>query len=170
MLSMQTPREPQAQLIVWSAPKKREAEHFRFVKGTIIDRNETYANGRCVGITCCSLLAGFDIWPDRYEVIRSLGAGVYGTVVECHDRKHRCSVAIKMCKAQKDFVAAAQAEIRVLKDLRGHCNTPQLLRDFIHEGHVCMSFNMLGESLKSTIERFVPSRVSKFVSCGSKAP
>jgi serine/threonine protein kinase len=91
----------------------------------------------------------------RYEVVRSLGAGVYGTVLECHDRKHRCSVAIKMCKAHPNFVAAAQEEIKVLKDLRGRCNTPLLLRDFIHDNHICMSFNMLGESLKSVIERYI---------------
>jgi serine/threonine protein kinase len=95
----------------------------------------------------------------RYEAIRSLGAGVYGTVLECHDRKHGCSVAIKMCKAHKDFVAAAQEEIRILKDLRGHCNTPRLLRDFVHDRHICMSFNMLGDSLKSVIERYVHSRL-----------
>ncbi len=48
-LAMQTPRESQAQLIVWSAPKKEESGHFRFVKGTTIDRNEAYPSGRCVG-------------------------------------------------------------------------------------------------------------------------
>ncbi len=45
---MQTPRESLAPLIIWSDPKNRESEHFRFVKGTIIERNEIYPAGRCV--------------------------------------------------------------------------------------------------------------------------
>jgi hypothetical protein len=46
-LNMHPPLESQVQMISWSPAKKEESGHFRFVKGTIIDRNETYPTGRC---------------------------------------------------------------------------------------------------------------------------
>lgn len=92
----------------------------------------------------------------RYEVIKSLGVGVYGTVLECHDRKHKCSVAVKICKALPAYVHAARQEIKVLRDLGGSCGTLSLLRHFEYDSHICMSFDLLGESLKTIIERYFP--------------
>ena len=89
----------------------------------------------------------------RYTIIKVLGYGVYGTVLECHDQKYGCSVAIKMCRRLPEFENAAREEIRVLRDLGGRCGTPSLLRTFLHEQHICMSFNLLGENLKTIVAR-----------------
>jgi serine/threonine protein kinase len=91
----------------------------------------------------------------RYEVVKSLGVGVYGTVLECYDRKHKCSVAIKICKALPAYLHAARQEIKVLRDLGGCNGTLALLRHFEHDSHICMSFDLLGESLKAIIDRFL---------------
>ena len=86
---------------------------------------------------------------------RLLGSGTYGVVVECTDEKHnRARAAIKLVRRGSTlYREAALKEIRILRDLGGHCNTPQLLRDFEHAGHICMAFDLLGEDLLAILER-----------------
>eukprot|EP00292_Cryptomonas_paramecium_P033772 CAMPEP_0113723662 /NCGR_PEP_ID=MMETSP0038_2-20120614/38574_1 /TAXON_ID=2898 /ORGANISM="Cryptomonas paramecium" /LENGTH=647 /DNA_ID=CAMNT_0000653329 /DNA_START=84 /DNA_END=2023 /DNA_ORIENTATION=+ /assembly_acc=CAM_ASM_000170 len=118
-----------------STPHTRnEHGYFNPVIGATIDQNSGYPSG-------------------RYKIIRVLGTGVYGTVLECEDKKHGTPVAIKLCRARPEFETAALGEIRALRDLEGRHGTPALLRSFQYEGHICMAFNMLGENLKSVIDR-----------------
>ncbi len=96
-----------------------------------------------------------DVIVIRYSVVRLLGSGVYGRVVECKDKAHNSvSVAVKITRRGFPlFDQAAKKEISILRDLKGLRGTPLLLRNFVHSSHICLCFNFLGEDLKSTIAR-----------------
>ena len=91
----------------------------------------------------------------RYCVVRLLGSGVYGRVVECKDLAHKsATVAVKITRRGFPlYDQSARKEISILRDLKGQHGTPLLLRDFVHSAHICMCFNFLGENLKSAIAR-----------------
>jgi hypothetical protein len=112
-----------------------EEGHFVWTPGCTFDRCQEFPNGRYLGASL-------------------LGSGTYGKVIECLDQKHNARVAIKAvrrgCPAYK---AAAEREIIILRDLNGLSDTPKILRDFEHAGHICMVFDVLGETLKSFIEK-----------------
>ncbi len=83
---------------------------------------------------------------------------MYGKVVECRDHAHNAApVAVKITKRGFPlYDQAARKEISVLRDLKGQNGTPLLLRDFVHSSHICLSFNFLGEDLKTAITRWGP--------------
>jgi hypothetical protein len=112
-----------------------EEGHFAWTPGCTLERSLEFPNGRYLGAAL-------------------LGSGTYGKVIECLDQKHHARVAVKAvrrgCPA---FKAAAEREIIILRDLNGLSHTPKLLRDFEHAGHICMVFDILGESLKFAIEK-----------------
>jgi serine/threonine protein kinase len=112
--------------------------HFVFTVGCTIDRSRDFPTGRYIGK-------------------KLLGSGTYGVVVEGQDEKHnRARAAIKLVRRGSTlYREAALKEIRILRDLGGHCNTPQLLRDFEHQGHICMVFDLLGEDLLAILERSI---------------
>lgn len=112
-----------------------EEGHFSWFPGCTFDKSGEFPSGRYVG-------SGL------------LGSGTYGRVIECLDQKHKGRVAIKVvrrgCPA---YTAAAERERLILRDLDGQSQTPKLLRDFEQDGHICMVFDVFGESLKSIIEK-----------------
>lgn len=89
-------------------------------------------------------------------MVRLLGSGVYGRVVECKDHAHKlATVAIKITRrGLPAYDQAARREIKMLRDLKGLHGTPLLLRDFVHSSHICLCFNFLGEDLKSAMSRY----------------
>eukprot|EP00293_Proteomonas_sulcata_P006468 CAMPEP_0184322100 /NCGR_PEP_ID=MMETSP1049-20130417/122841_1 /TAXON_ID=77928 /ORGANISM="Proteomonas sulcata, Strain CCMP704" /LENGTH=490 /DNA_ID=CAMNT_0026643123 /DNA_START=486 /DNA_END=1958 /DNA_ORIENTATION=- len=88
----------------------------------------------------------------RYTIVKLLGAGVYGKVVECGDAKYNgCHVAVKVVRNQPAYRAAALREIRVLRHLHGKAGTVQMLRHFEHRGHVCISMELCGRNLKEVL-------------------
>ena len=112
-----------------------EEGHFVWFPGCSFDRTSEFPGGRYLG---CGLL----------------GCGTYGKVIECLDQKHNGRVAIKAvrrgCPA---FRAAAEREVLILRDLDGQSHTPKLLRDFEHSGHICMVFDVFGDSLKFLLDK-----------------
>ena len=59
-----------------------------------------------------------DYVTSRYKILRLLGQGTFGKVVECYDKKLRKYVAIKIIRAVQKYRDASQIEIRVLRTLR----------------------------------------------------
>lgn len=51
------------------------------------------------------------------------------------------------------FRKAAKMEAKILRALNGACGTLKLLRCFEHQGHPCMSFELLGVSLHDILRR-----------------
>ena len=84
----------------------------------------------------------------RYEVIKILGKGTYGTVVEGCDYKRKQKVAIKILKLAKDHLETAAKEISILNKVKSDYSV-QFKTAFLFRGHVCISFELLSISLSS---------------------
>ncbi|XP_056398522.1 dual specificity protein kinase CLK3-like [Hyla sarda] len=89
---------------------------------------------------------------DRYEIVRILGQGTFGRVVECLDH-HRggTKVAVKIIRNTGLFRETAQLEINVLKKIqeqdREHKSRCVMMWDsFEYHGHACIVFELLGKS------------------------
>ncbi|CEP18192.1 hypothetical protein [Parasitella parasitica] len=102
----------------------------------------------------------------QYKIMRLLGQGTFGKVVECYDRVRRSYCAIKIIRAIPKYRDASKIEIRVLNTLKQH--DPLNLNQCIHliewfdfRNHICMVFDLLGPSvfdfLKSNQFRPFPS-------------
>ncbi|KAG0735570.1 hypothetical protein G6F57_013657 [Rhizopus arrhizus] len=88
----------------------------------------------------------------QYKIMRILGQGTFGRVVECYDRVRRKFCAIKIIRAIPKYRDASKIEIRVLNTLKKH--DPLNLNKCIHlvewfdyRNHVCMVFELLGQSV-----------------------
>ncbi|CAO3615206.1 unnamed protein product [Cunninghamella blakesleeana] len=88
----------------------------------------------------------------RFKIMRLLGQGTFGKVVECYDRENRNYCAVKIIRAVQKYRDASKIEIRVLNVLK-ECD-PLNLNKCIHltewfdyENHICMVFDLLGQSV-----------------------
>ncbi|SPC63203.1 related to Protein kinase lkh1 [Ustilago sp. UG-2017b] len=113
-----------------------------------------------------------DYVTSRYKILRLLGQGTFGKVVECYDKKLRKYVAIKIIRAVQKYRDASQIEIRVLRTLRE--NDPgnenkciHLLETFNFKNHVCIVSELLGKSVfdflkENKFQPFPPLHIWKF--------
>ncbi|KAJ7665793.1 kinase-like domain-containing protein [Mycena rosella] len=106
---------------------------------------------------------------NRYVVVRKLGWGHFSTVWLARDVKMQRHVALKVVKSAPRYTETAVDEIKLLQRLvmSSDPNTPNshpgkshviaFLDHFRHKGpngtHVCMVFEVLGESLLGLIKR-----------------
>ncbi|KAL3989309.1 Protein kinase domain family protein [Acanthocheilonema viteae] len=94
-----------------------------------------------------------DIIQGRYEIVRTLGEGTFGKVVQVKDStKDGRQFALKVIKNVSKYREAARLEINVLnklqeKDPNGKFLVIQLLDNFDYHGHVCLLFELLGLSV-----------------------
>ncbi|GMH01545.1 hypothetical protein Nepgr_003384 [Nepenthes gracilis] len=87
----------------------------------------------------------------RYKILRKIGEGTFGQVLECWDREIRGTVAVKIIRSIKKYRDAAMVEIDVLERLGthnryGNCCV-QIRNWFDYRNHICIVFEMLGPSL-----------------------
>ena len=103
---------------------------------------------------------------DRYRILREVGMGTFGRVVECLDLKpdrdrHRRSheyVAIKIVRDVKRYYDSAIIEADIVKDVnrragRGLSHCAILYNSFTFTNHYCMVFEALGPSLYDFLKR-----------------
>ncbi|VDM97607.1 unnamed protein product [Thelazia callipaeda] len=94
-----------------------------------------------------------DVIQGKYEIIRTLGEGTFGKVVQVKDgTKSGRQFALKVIKNVSKYREAARLEINVLKKLQerdpnGKFLVIQLLDNFDYHGHVCLLFELLGLSV-----------------------
>ncbi|KAG0366115.1 dual specificity protein kinase kns1 [Gamsiella multidivaricata] len=108
----------------------------------------------------------------RYKIIRLLGQGTFGKVVECYDRQTGMHCAIKIIRAVQKYRDASKIEARVLNTLKR--SDPQNsykclhLNDcFDYRNHVCMVFDLLGQSIYDWLKDnafcpFPPNQIQYF--------
>ncbi|KAE8361333.1 kinase-like domain-containing protein [Aspergillus caelatus] len=91
----------------------------------------------------------------RYKVIRKLGCGSFGKVVEAYDDKNKHGCAIKISKEK----AAARQEFRTLeilgnKDPKNETRSVRLLYpNLLHtDDHVCLVMELFGETLLDVLD------------------
>ncbi|PON64289.1 GPCR kinase [Parasponia andersonii] len=87
----------------------------------------------------------------RYKILRKIGEGTFGQVLECWDRETKEMVAIKVVRSIKKYREAAMIEIDVLHLLGKYDRTGsrcvQIRNWFDYRNHICIVFEMLGPSL-----------------------
>ncbi|KAF9181346.1 dual specificity protein kinase kns1 [Haplosporangium sp. Z 11] len=93
-----------------------------------------------------------DQLTSRYKIMRQLGQGTFGKVVECYDRQTGRYCAIKVIRAVQKYRDASKIEIRVLNTLkrydpRNSYKCLHLNEHFDFRNHVCMVFDLLGQSI-----------------------
>jgi len=100
---------------------------------------------------------------DRYQMIRLLGQGTFGKVVQAKDRKRNKLVAIKIIRSVQKYRDASKIELRVLATLKindeENRNRCIHLRDcFDFRGHICIVMDLLGQSVFDFLKsnNFVP--------------
>jgi len=88
----------------------------------------------------------------QYKIISLLGEGTFGKVVMCQERTTGKKVAIKIIKSIQKYRDAAMCEISVFDAIKK--NDPKcdkgvihLMRWFEHRSHICMVFELLGQSV-----------------------
>ncbi|CDR88799.1 related to Protein kinase lkh1 [Sporisorium scitamineum] len=113
-----------------------------------------------------------DYVTSRYKILRLLGQGTFGKVVECYDKKLRKYVAIKIIRAVQKYRDASQIEIRVLRTLRENDPSNEnkcihLLETFNFKNHVCIVSELLGKSVfdflkENKFQPFPPLHIWQF--------
>ncbi|KAM7250673.1 hypothetical protein ACFE04_022556 [Oxalis oulophora] len=87
----------------------------------------------------------------RYKILRKIGEGTFGQVLECLDKETKEIVAIKVVRSIKKYREAAMLEIDVLQLLARYDRTGihcvQIRQWFDYRNHICIVFEMLGPSL-----------------------
>lgn len=99
----------------------------------------------------------------RYKILKNLGEGTFGKVVECWDRCEERHVAIKVVRSIQKYRQAARLEIDILLQLNlnnpaGTYHCVKFLSWFEYHYHMCMVFEKLGPSLYDQLRmnRFKP--------------
>ncbi|KAJ1566336.1 dual specificity protein kinase kns1 [Cladochytrium tenue] len=88
----------------------------------------------------------------RYRIVRLLGQGTFGKVVQAYDKALEKYVAIKIIRAVQKYRDASRVEIRVLETLkhRDRDNKKRcihLVTHFDHKNHVCIVFELMASSI-----------------------
>ncbi|KAK8850533.1 hypothetical protein IAR55_004451 [Kwoniella newhampshirensis] len=93
-----------------------------------------------------------DVIGGRYKIVRLLGQGTFGKVVEARDIETRKKVAIKVIRAVQKYRDASKIEIRVLETLKKH--DPRNDNKCIHldeyfdfRNHPCLVSELYGMSV-----------------------
>lgn len=88
----------------------------------------------------------------RYEMLKVIGKGSFGSVIRAFDHKNMQNVALKMVRNEKRFHQQAQTEINILKHLRqkdvnNTMNVVHMFEHFIFRDHTCITFELLSLNL-----------------------
>ncbi|KAF5662395.1 CMGC CLK kinase [Fusarium heterosporum] len=89
---------------------------------------------------------------EKYQIVRLLGQGTFGKVVEARDRKRNKAVAVKIIRSVQKYRDASRIELRVLETLKRNDeenrNRCIHLRDcFDYRGHICIVMDLLDQSV-----------------------
>ena len=97
------------------------------------------------------------LFANRFIIIKLLGQGTFGKVVQCFDKIKNEHVAIKIIRNIQKYRDAAKIELRVLSTLKkfdpentNHCI--HLRECFDYRGHICIVTDLLKISLYDFLE------------------
>eukprot|EP00250_Pteridium_aquilinum_P021732 c25203_g2_i5 orf=258-1187(+) len=88
----------------------------------------------------------------RYKILRQMGEGTFGRVLECWDRDAQELVAVKVVRSAEKYREAARIEVDMLrllsdKDEGGLGGCVQIRTWFDYRNHICIVCEKLGPSL-----------------------
>ncbi|ELP86267.1 dual specificity tyrosine-phosphorylation-regulated kinase 1A, putative [Entamoeba invadens IP1] len=89
---------------------------------------------------------------DRYLLVKGLGKGSFGQVIQAKDTVRNQDVALKIIRKEKNFYEQAKLEVQILYHLNTNDPTDKykivrLLDTFNLGGHFCMVFELLSFNL-----------------------
>ncbi|KAL2871788.1 putative protein kinase (Lkh1) [Aspergillus lucknowensis] len=89
---------------------------------------------------------------DRYTIMKLLGQGTFGKVVEAYDKQRKTRCAVKIIRSIQKYRDASRIELRVLSTLahndKHNRNKCIHLRDcFDFRNHICIVTDLLGQSV-----------------------
>ena len=92
------------------------------------------------------------VMTDRYDIIKLLGQGTFGKVVEAYDKRKKTKCAVKIIRSVQKYRDASRIELRVLSTLalndKANRNKCIHLRDsFDFRNHICIVTDLLGQSV-----------------------
>lgn len=92
------------------------------------------------------------VMTDRYDIIKLLGQGTFGKVVEAYDKRKKTKCAVKIIRSVQKYRDASRIELRVLSTLALNDKTNRNkcihLRDsFDFRNHICIVTDLLGQSV-----------------------
>ncbi|RAH73264.1 putative protein kinase (Lkh1) [Aspergillus aculeatinus CBS 121060] len=100
---------------------------------------------------------------DRYSIVKLLGQGTFGKVVEAYDKTRKTRCAVKIIRSIQKYRDASRIELRVLSTLasndKANRNKCIHLRDcFDFRNHICIVTDLLGQSVFDFLKgnAFVP--------------
>lgn len=88
----------------------------------------------------------------RYEILKVIGKGTFGSVLKAYDHKMNREVALKIVRNQKRFHVQSVQEIKILallreKDVNDKMNVIHMFEDFTFRNHPCITFELLSLNL-----------------------
>ncbi|KAG9509177.1 putative dual specificity tyrosine-phosphorylation-regulated kinase 3-like protein [Fragariocoptes setiger] len=88
----------------------------------------------------------------RYEMLKVIGKGSFGSVVKAFDHKTMQNVALKMVRNERRFHQQAQEEIKILdhlrrRDVNNNMNVVHMFDHFVFRNHTCITFELLSLNL-----------------------
>ncbi|KAG0553703.1 hypothetical protein KC19_12G032500 [Ceratodon purpureus] len=95
----------------------------------------------------------------RYVVKDIVGRGTFGQVARCLALESNHEVAVKIIKNQVAYSYQAWGEVRILEklnsiqDKRNEHHVVRIFDHFSYEGHLCIVFELLGDSLYELLKR-----------------
>lgn len=92
------------------------------------------------------------IMTERYDILKLLGQGTFGKVVEAWDKRKKTKCAVKIIRSVQKYRDASRIELRVLSTLalndKNNRNKCIHLRDsFDFRNHICIVTDLLGQSV-----------------------
>lgn len=93
----------------------------------------------------------------RYEIMKRLGKGAFGVVIQCFDHKMKEKVALKILKNKKKLHKQGKIEIKILELLRENDpedtkNVVTVKDSFTFRNHICICFEILSINLYQFIK------------------
>eukprot|EP00043_Microstomoeca_roanoka_P008439 m.81234 g.81234 ORF g.81234 m.81234 type:complete len:643 (+) comp14240_c1_seq1:420-2348(+) len=108
----------------------------------------------------------------RFEIMRGLGKGSFGDVVETFDHKTKQPQAVKIIRNERRFHRQAQIEIKILEQLKrsdrkGTHHVVHLNEYFMFRNHLCITFDLMHQDLYNALKKdgfkgFTLTQVNKF--------
>lgn len=98
-----------------------------------------------------------EMFANRFVIVKLLGQGTFGKVVQAYDKVNRQHVAIKIIRNIQKYRDAARIELRILLTLKkfdndnlNHCL--HLRECFDYRGHICIVTDLLKQLLYDFLE------------------
>lgn len=93
----------------------------------------------------------------RYEILKSLGRGSFGQVLQCRDHKTGQYVAIKLIRNKRRFHHQAVVEVRIMEHLTradpdGQHHVVHMTDSFTFRHHLCVTMELLSINLYELIK------------------